>query len=178
MSLTHYDSMVMRLRNEYHSDVRQSQARNKLASLRMKAFESKGMSVEAALTSTYQAVLTAQSFSHRRIPVRCFELNIFEMRWLATIGHGAVEPCIHSQARVPEAYGELQAALFQHQEAKRARIQDAASGVATKMDDDNEVSTFYQGQGRYERKHVGVGNRAVQQSTGDLTPLNYGVFQL
>ncbi len=69
-------------------------------------------------------------------------------------------------------YGELQAALFQHQEAKRARIQDAASGVATKMDDDNEVSTFYQGQGRYERKHVGVGNRAVQQSTGRFNPLS------
>lgn len=45
-----YEFMVSRLRSEYHSDVHQSQARNKLASLRIKAFEAKGMSVEKALT--------------------------------------------------------------------------------------------------------------------------------
>eukprot|EP00170_Pyropia_yezoensis_P000101 contig_943_g102 len=53
-----YELMVARIRNEYQSDVRQSQARNKLASLRMKAFEAKGMSFEKALTSTYEEVLT------------------------------------------------------------------------------------------------------------------------
>lgn len=168
-----YDSMVMRLRNEYHSDVRQSQARNKLASLRMKAFESKGMSVEAALTSTYQAVLTGSKLlppSHSG--------EVFRVEYLrdAVVGYDwATEPLSRVSTHklgFQKLYGELQAALFQHQEAKRARIQDAASGVVTKMDDDNEVSTFYQGQGRYERKHVGVGNRAVQQSTGRFNPLS------
>lgn len=45
------DLVVPRLRDDYHSDVRQSQVRKELASLRMKAFEAKGMSVEKALLS-------------------------------------------------------------------------------------------------------------------------------
>lgn len=172
-SVNSYDLMVMRLRNEYHSDVRQSQARNKLASLRMVAFESKGMSVEQALTATYQAVLTGSKLlppSHSG--------EVFRVEYLrdAVVGYEwATEPLSRVSTHklgFQKLYGELQAALFQHQEAKRARLQDAASGRTTQTDGGNEVSAFYQGQGRYERKHVGVGNRAVEKPTGRFNPLS------
>lgn len=145
----------------------------KLVSLRMKAFEAKGMSVEKALTSTYQEVLTGSKLlppSHSG--------EAFRMEYLrdAVVGYEwATEPLSRVSTHklgFQKLYGELQAALFQDQEAKRAGLQDAASGIATEADADEEVGTYYQRQGRYERKHVGVGTRAAGTTTRQFNPLS------
>lgn len=46
------------------------------------------------------------------------------------------------------------------------------AGIATKADADGEVGTYYQGQGKYECKHVGVGNPAAGTTTGRFNPLS------
>lgn len=153
--------------------MRQSQARNQLASLRMKAIESKGMLVEKALTSTYQAVLNGSKLLPPSHSGEVFRVEYFRD---AVVGYEwATEPLSRVSTHklgFQKLYGELQAALFQHQEAKRALLQHAASGIASKVDDINEPETHYQGQGRYERKHVRVGNRAVGQNTVRFNPLS------
>lgn len=168
-----YELMVARLRNEYQSDVHQSQARNKLASLRMKACEAKGMSVEQAFTSTYQKVLTGSKL----LPPSHSD-EVFRVEYLrdAVVGYDwTTEPLSRVSTHklgFQKLYGELQAALFEHQEAELARLRDAALGIATQADVEREVGTDYQGQGRYERKHVGVGNRAAGTTTGQFNPLS------
>lgn len=153
-----YIDAVARVRDEYHSQVRRHQAKNFLTSLRMRAFELKGMTLEEALTETYNAVMKTGKLlpdSHRG------EAHRVEFLRRAVVGYEwATQPLSRISTHplgFQALYGELQSALFLHQEARRAAVQDGMVDVKSPPAD-KMPSVLFQGQGRYAVRHSGLGS--------------------
>lgn len=144
---------------EYNSIVRQDRVKNYLSSLRLSSFVKDGTDTTAALEKTYKTI----SKLAPQVP-RSHHGESYKVEFLrnAVVGNSwATEPlsriATHSLT-FQQLYGELEAALHLHNEARLAIMRDdITQGTATP--EDKVPGILFAGQGRYMRRNKDIGKR-------------------
>lgn len=144
---------------EYNSIVRQDRVKNYLSSLRLSSFVKDGTDTTAALEKTYKTI----SKLAPQVP-RSHHGESYKVEFLrnAVVGNSwATEPlsriATHSLT-FQQLYGELEAALHLHIEARLAVMRDDIThGAATP--EDKVPGILFAGQGRYMRRNKDIGKR-------------------
>ncbi|GAB0493527.1 hypothetical protein MMPV_004811 [Pyropia vietnamensis] len=144
---------------EYNSIVRQDRVKNYLSGLRLSSFVKDGTDVTAALEKTYKTI----SKLAPQVP-RSHHGESYKVEFLrnAVVGNSwATEPLSRiatHRLTFQQLYGELEAALHLHNEARLAVMRDeVAHGAQTP--EANVPGIFFAGQGRYMHRNKDIGKR-------------------
>eukprot|EP00170_Pyropia_yezoensis_P002751 contig_11549_g2756 len=158
---------------EYNSIVRQDRFKNYLSSLRLGAFVKDGTDITAAQEKTSKTI----SKLAPQVP-RSHHGESYNVEFLrnAVVGNTwATEPLSRiatHRLTFQQLYGELEAALHLHNEARLASMRDeVAQGPRTP--EDKVPGILFAGQGRYVRKNKDIGKRfETSKGSGAFNPLS------
>jgi len=157
---TSFNQAVELVSTEYNSVVRQSRVKNYLSTFRMSTLVAQGKTETFALEQTYKNIMKLAPMVPRSHQGDAHRVDFLRH---AVVGYPwANEPL----SRVPthnlsfqQLYGELEAALQLHGEAKQAIAKDNPADGAPGS---TEVATvLYAGQGVYGRPNKGIGAKSA-----------------
>ncbi|GAB0496233.1 hypothetical protein MMPV_007545 [Pyropia vietnamensis] len=144
---------------EYNSIVRQDRVKNYFSGLRLSSFVKDGTDVTTALEKTYKTI----SKLAPQVP-RSHHGESYKVEFLrnAAVGNSwATEPLSRiatHRLTFQQLYGELEAALHLHNEARLAIMRDeVAHGV--QPPEDKVPGILFAGQGRYMHRNKDIGKR-------------------
>lgn len=144
---------------EYNSIVRQDRVKNYLSGLRLSSFVKDGTDVTAALEKTYKTI----SKLAPQVP-RSHHGESYKVEFLrnAVVGNAwATEPLSRiatHRLTFQQLYGELEAALHLHNEARMAVMRDEVARGPTPAED-KVPGILFAGQGHYVRRNRDFGKR-------------------